>query len=404
MVSSRRQLADLVSAAGWRLLLAITLGVTLVLLAIAQRYATAMLVAVALMLTLIDLGRLGRRRQETSADPAMERLVRRTDEAIALLDAVTVALLLVDEQKHVRFANRAGRMLAGFDGGRLEDIPGLGPAGAAVILSLPPGGRQLVSLADGRTLLVWAESLTVAGRGAHLLISAQTVTGELDAVQVGAWHMMTRVLAHEMMNTLTPIVSLSESIARLMDDPGVDQRVAAAVSTIRRRSEHLIGFVERYRAIVDLPVPRVAPVDLAAFLASMDALIGADLRARGIDFAVEPATIMGGLSADVALLEQAVLNVVKNAGEAVAGLPDARIRLAVALGAGTATITVSDNGPGIADDQIDEIFVPFYTTRQDGGGIGLTLARQIAVAHGGRLAVRTLTPRGVAFEFRLPAA
>ncbi|HEX8193043.1 MAG TPA: HAMP domain-containing sensor histidine kinase [Allosphingosinicella sp.] len=404
MASRPRDLPARVSAAGWRLLLACAFAAAFVSLAAAERYASALLAAAALALTLLDLWRLSPRRAR--ADPAAvasAALPRRLDEALALIDAVTVALFLVDEERRVRFANRAARTLSGHDVGRLDDIPGLRPDAAASILALPPGGRQLVTLADGRALLVWSGLLTTPEAGARRLVSMQALAGELDAVQVGAWHMMTRVLAHEMMNSLTPIASLAESIARLTDAPDADPRIADAVATIRRRSEHLIGFVERYREIVDLPAPRMEPVDLAEFLSSIGRLVGGDLGARGIDFAVAPGAASEPVPADPVLLEQAVLNLVKNAAEATACFSDARIRLASGRLPGFATVTVSDNGSGIEEDRIEEVFVPFYTTKEGGGGIGLTLARQIALAHGGQLTARRLSGRGTAFEIRLPA-
>jgi signal transduction histidine kinase len=404
MASRPRDLPASLSAAGWRLLLAAAFALALLSLASMERYATALLAAAGLALTLFDLWRMARYIRPAAADQrAPAATERRLDEALALLDAVTVALFLVGEDRKVRFANRAARTLAGFDVGRLDDIPGLDAAAAAAILALPPGGRQLVTLADGRSLLVWVGGLAMQGHGAQSLVSMQAVAGELDAVQVGAWHMMTRVLAHEMMNSLTPIASLSESVARLTGGPGADPRVSGAAATISRRSEHLIAFVERYRAIVDLPAPRAERVDLAGFLASIDALVGAGLRGRGIDFAVVPGAGPSTVAADTALLEQAVLNLVKNAADAAADRAGASIRLASGAAPGFATLSVTDNGPGIDEDKLEEVFVPFYTTKPGGGGIGLTLARQIALAHGGALTVRRLAPCGTAFELRLPA-
>ena len=404
MASRARDLPALLSAIGWRLLLAAALVGAAVWLASIERHATALLAAGALTLTLFDLWRLVPRARAASGGSPDAALSRRLEEALALLDAVTVALFLVDDDRRVRFANGVARALAGFEAGRLEDLPGLGAEATASILALPPGGRRLVALADGRTMLVWVGVLAMPGAGTKRLVSMQAVAGELDAVQVGAWHMMTRVLAHEMMNSLTPISSLSESVARLTGAPEADPRIADAVATIGRRSEHLIAFVERYRAIVDLPAPRLESVDLPAFLAAIDGLVGAELRARGIDFAAAPEFGSEPVQADPALLEQAVLNLVKNAAEAVAGEAGGRVRLSSGVAPGRATLTVTDNGPGIEEDRMEEVFVPFYTTKEDGGGIGLTLARQIALAHGGRLTAKRLAAGGTAFEIRLPHA
>ena len=401
MASRPADLPAFVSAAGWRLLLALSFASGIAATIPSRHYATAFLLGAGLALALLDLWRSVFRTPVTkAAEPSSASMARRLDEALALLDAVTVALFVVDEDGRVRFANMAARRLSGFEAGRLHDIPGLDAEQAAAILALPPGGRQLLTLADGRSILVWTAALTVPGAGARRLVSMQNVAGELDAVQVGAWQLMTRVLAHEMMNSLTPIASLAESIAALT--PAEDPRGAAA-ATIARRSEHLIGFVERYRAVVDLPEPRLAPLELAPFLEAVRSLMGDDLQARAILFSVDAGEADLSVQADAALLEQALLNLVKNATDAVAGVESPHIRLACTQGRGSVSLTVSDNGSGIEEARLEEVFVPFFTTKKEGGGIGLTLARQIVLAHGGRLSVRRLTPRGTAFEIRLPA-
>jgi signal transduction histidine kinase len=369
----------------------------------ARHYATALVLGAAVGLTLFDLWRLSARRAITpaAAPNGPPDTARRLDQALALLDAVTVALFALDADGRVRFANRAGRTLAGFEVARLQDVPLLGASGADIILSLPTGGRQLVSLADGRPMLVWIGALSAPGDAPQRLVSMQAVAGELDAVQVGAWHRMTRVLAHEMMNSLTPIASISESLSTWAAGADVRPEIASAVATIARRGQHLMRFVERYRAVVDLPQPELADINLAAFLADIDGLIGEELRARGIDFAAKPVEAGWHVRADNALLEQAVLNLVRNAADAVAHTSEARIRLACARTGDLVTISISDNGVGIPEDQLEEIFVPFFTTKREGAGIGLTLSRQIALAHGGRLTARRASDNGTTFDLVL---
>jgi len=396
-------LADHISAAGWRVLLAGCLLAGFVHMIVTRHYAIALVLGTALALTLLDLWRLRSQRNSTMrvTDPAPDQS-ERLERALALLDAVTVALFVIDPDGRVRFANRAARLLAGFDVGRLQDVPQLGAVRADTILSLPAGGRHLMALADGRSMLVWVGSISTPGEGMQRLISMQSVVGELDAVQVDAWHMMTRVLSHEMMNSLTPIASLSESLGSLVATGTQDPRVADAVATIGRRSRHLMRFVERYRAVVDLPDPELADVDLAAFLGDIDCLVGAELRLRGIDFAVEPVERDRRVATDAVLLEQAVLNLIRNAVDAVAAAPEPRIRVTCARRQTFVTISVGDNGMGVSEDLLDDIFVPFFTTKADGAGIGLTLARQIALAHGGRLSARQAAGRGAVFDLMLP--
>ncbi|WP_129792328.1 PAS domain-containing sensor histidine kinase [Sphingosinicella sp. CPCC 101087] len=403
MASRPLAFPDLLSAAGWRFLVAACLVAALVQMIAGRHYATALVFGAALGLTLFDAWRLAGRRANARADGPTGGIdtARRLDRALALLDAVTVALFALDPDGRVRFANRAARALAGFEVARLQDIPLLGASGASRILSLPPGGRQLISLVDGRSMLVWVGTVSAPGEGPQRLVSMQAVAGELDAVQVGAWHRMTRVLAHEMMNSLTPIASISESLSRWAKEADVRPEIASGVATIARRGQHLMRFVERYRAVVDLPQPELAEIGLAAFLADIERLVGGELRQRGIDFAVEPAEPGWHVRADPGMIEQAVLNLIKNAADAVAATPEARIRLGCTRAGGLVILSVSDNGIGVPQDQLEEIFVPFYTTKNEGAGIGLTLSRQIALAHGGRLTARPASDKGTIFDLVL---
>lgn len=397
--------AALISAAGWRLLFAFILaGLLVQLLATTPYFVTAFVLAAAIALLLLDLARLAQRERSDGlpADAAgMRERAKQLEQARGLLDAVTVALFVLAPDGRIRFVNRAARLLSGGTAGRLEDIACFRGEAAATILALPVGGRQLLTLADGRAMLVWVGAFSTPDGGPQLLLSAQAVAGELDAIQVGAWHSMTRVLAHEMMNSLTPIVSLSESlIRRAGPDPGID---TAALETIARQSRHLISFVERYRAIADLPAPDRTPLDLALFLADIDALAGRDLRARGIAFSTALRASAGTAQADADLLRQAVLNLVRNAADAVAGTSEAEIGLACVGEGNEVRFEVSDNGPGISPDRLEEIFVPFFTTKEGGAGIGLTLARQIALVHGGQVHARRNAASGTTFVLTIAA-
>ncbi|HEU0099691.1 MAG TPA: ATP-binding protein [Allosphingosinicella sp.] len=405
MGSSARARLDLVSAAGWRLLFAaVAVALLFRVLTETRHFASAAALAAAAGLLLVDLVRLALRSSEDDpGPPAIEERARaqQLDQALALLDAVTVALFVLGADGRIRFANRAARALAGHSA-RLEDA--LDAPAAAEILALPVGGRRIVALADGRSMLVWVGAVATPAGGPRRLVSMQAVAGELDAVQVGAWHAMTRVLAHEMMNALTPVASLAESLARMV---GGDARpaVSGAADTIARQSRHLIDFVERYRAIADLPAPAFAPLDLATFLADIEALGEAQLTARGIAFsaAALPAAAEP-VEADAGLLRQALLNLLRNAGDAVAGAGGGAVRLVCAANGGELRFEVSDDGPGIPPDRIEEIFVPFYSTKEGGAGIGLALARQIALAHGGGLTARPNGGRGMNFVLSVPAS
>ncbi|HYJ84022.1 MAG TPA: HAMP domain-containing sensor histidine kinase [Allosphingosinicella sp.] len=403
MGSSLHARLDIVSAAGWRLLFAaVAIAILFRVLTETRHFASASVLAAAAALLLVDVVRVAlRSREDGRASPAIEERARaqQLDRALALLDGVAVALFALGPDGRIRFANRAARDLAG-EAARLEDKLG-GPA-AAEILALPVGGRRIVALSDGRSMLVWVGAVATPDGGPQRLVSMQAVVGELDAVQVGAWHAMTRVLAHEMMNALTPVASLAESLARMARG---DRRpaVGAAADTIARQSRHLIDFVERYRAIADLPAPAFALIDLTTFLADIESLVDAQLRARGIPFSAALPVAAVPLEADAGLLRQALLNLLRNAGEAVAGAGGGAVRFVCAVNGGELRFEVQDDGPGIPPDRIEEIFVPFYTTKDGGAGIGLALARQIALAHGGRLTAAPNGDRGMTFVLSIPA-
>jgi signal transduction histidine kinase len=182
--------------------------------------------------------------------------------------------------------------------------------------------------------------------------------------------------------------------------------VAAALETIRRRSQGLMSFVERYRIVVDVPEPQRQKLPLRALLADVERLIRPTLAEWGIQLTsrIEPPelTVLG----DRDLLEQALINILRNATEALAGHSEseARIEISSTLQECLCHIDVADNGPGLAPAAREQLFVPFFTTKPDGSGIGLSLARRIAQRHGGQLQARANSPQGTVFRLSLPPA
>jgi C4-dicarboxylate-specific signal transduction histidine kinase len=320
------------------------------------------------------------------------------------LDTAPAALLVVQDDGRVRAQNNSARQLLGTTP---HDLKFLSERSAGRSPRIAPGTRQVVQLPDGRRLLVSAAQFSVPGGELQLLVSLQRITGELDAVELLAWQEMARVLTHEMMNSLTPIASLSESLEVLVrraqpaDSAQLDE-LAAALEVIKRRSLGLTNFVERYRKVVELPQPKLESIDAAAILAGIDQLMRARFKDLGIAYCSEVIPANLRFPADPQLLEQAIINLLSNASDAVAGSSQPQIELRCELHEQRILLTVRDNGIGLPPNGQEQIFVPFFTTKPHGSGIGLSLARQIAVAHGGTLDVQAVLPQGLLLMMSLP--
>ncbi len=368
-------------------------------------------------------------RATSALNAARAERQRHLDYLQTLLDTVSASLIVVQPEGRVALVNRAARRLAGAAVDRLDQIAAIGAQGARNLLTLRPGTRQVVPLADGRQMFVVVSQFAVPGRPPQRLVALQRIAGDLDAVELKAWQDMVQVLTHEMMNSLTPISSLSESLESLLRNgaraPAADATaqaamaddVAGALEAIKRRSLGLMSFVERYRTVAELPSPKRQTVRMDRLLSGIDRLMSPVLREKGIEYrmSITPPDLC--LEADPQLLEQAVINLLRNATDAVVGLhaSGAAAREVTAHGArsprievtcehreGQVVLAIADNGAGVPESQRDQIFVPFFTTRPGGSGIGLNLARHVALGHGGQLDVRANHPCGSVFTLSLP--
>jgi len=393
----------------WRTLAALALVVLATRLVMTtQLYATIFFLSLLALGLMFGVARLVLQVEGAAESHAANRTITRLqaeqkrglqthDHLQALLDTVSAALLTVKEDGRVAGANRAARLLLKGEGPRLSDITAIGAEAAQAITQLLPGRPALVRLAGGRQMFASAGYFSGSGEGQRL-VSLQAVAGELDALQLKAWEDMSRVLAHEIMNSLTPIASLSESLSGMVRQEGASREIVEATDTVARRAHGLAGFVARYRLVAELPEPKMQCVSLATMADDMRALMRERLDGIRYDCRVEAASV----TADPDLLGQAVMNLLHNAVDAVMGRPDPTIALDCFEEDGAVIISVSDNGKGIPAQFREDIFVPFFTTKANGSGIGLSVVRQIALKHGGWVSAGSNPIGGASFKLVLP--
>jgi len=217
-----------------------------------------------------------------------------------------------------------------------------------------------------------------------------------------AWQKLVRVLTHEIMNSIAPIISLSETITERAEQNKMNeddyQTMLQSIQSIHRRSKGLLDFVENYRKLTRIPAPVIRPVPVSEIFNQIELLFTENKSS--IHFSLASSNLH--IHADRTLIEQVLINLIKNAVEACTDTPDGQVLVKAFRKENTVAITISDNGCGIVPEAIDKIFVPFYTTKPGGSGIGLSLCRQIINRHGGTISVASEEERGTTFSISFP--
>jgi signal transduction histidine kinase len=284
-----------------------------------------------------------------------------------------------------------------------------------VLRRLESGERALFSMKrgdDSLQLVLYATRFELLEEH-YKLVSFQNIRKELDQREIDSWQKLIRVLTHEIMNSVTPIISLSRLIRETMIDetgaapvfrtltPQDQNDMFRSVTAIHTRSSGLLAFVEAYRSFAKLPTPVFDHVDVRSLLERVRTLMARDLEDRGISLHLECEDAELGVRADAGQAEQVLINLLRNAVEALADASAGRITLrAFHDEQGKVLVQVADNGPGIAPDNLDDIFVPFFTTKRSGTGVGLSVSRQIMQANNGLISVRSTPGEGSVFTLK----
>lgn len=324
-----------------------------------------------------------------------------------ILEIVDTAILSYNTDTHeVVWMNEAFKKLFGipylhrFEGlqRRNEDL-------YQKTMQLVPGERTLLSVnaAKGSIKLLLTSSYFQTPEGKFQLVVYQNVNEAIDETETKAWQKLLSVLTHEIMNSIAPISSLAETLKSRLDGmPNSEELedIRLGTETIKRRSEGLLKFAGTYRSLNKIERPNVGNVFASDLFENLYQLMEPSLIQKNIELDIILKDTQLQLELDINLIEQVLINLLLNAMEAVKEIPNPYISLSAIANDGKPQIRVSDNGKGIPADLLESIFIPFFTTRKTGSGVGLTLSKQIMLLHGGNILVASEEGKGSVFTLQ----
>jgi nitrogen fixation/metabolism regulation signal transduction histidine kinase len=368
-----------------------------------------------------------------SNDPSVQKLHTELNEALAklrtarkekdseyqffknIVQHAAIGLLTFKKDGSIQIINSAARrMLRIVKADRLDDLKGVSEQLVETFQKLKTGGRELVRIKFGDESLqlsVYVIELTLRDEEVKL-VSMSNIQSELEEKEMEAWQNLVRVLTHEIMNSVTPISSLAgiveddlkHRIDKQSETPLRKEELAdmyLSLQTISKRSAGLIRFVKEFRNLTHIPKPKLADVVVKELLEDMALLHKKELADHGITIKTEvtPADLI--IHADKTMIEQVLINLIKNAIQSFDEQPTKVIELmGYQSEKGNPVISVKDNGAGIDVEALEKIFIPFFSTKKTGSGIGLSLSKQIMRQHEGNITVKSKLGEGTEFLLR----
>jgi two-component system, NtrC family, nitrogen regulation sensor histidine kinase NtrY len=327
-----------------------------------------------------------------------------------IVQQINTGLITFDADGKVNLINNAAlRMLEIYRLRQLSDLEETHPRLFGMLSNLETGVRELYQSPQDQSLAVQGTAIQMRGTWVRI-VTLQNIGTELQQKEVEAWQNLTRVLRHEIMNSMTPIVSLvgtmrlivDEDIEKSTTDHEAVEDLKEALQTLEKRSQGMMKFVNAYRDFTTLPKPNLRTISVKQLIHEVLQLLQADLLSAKVlwELKVEPESLT--ILADSDQLQQVLINLIKNALEAVTDQAQPLIKVDAYITENQkVTISVHDNGYGIEPEALEKIFIPFYTTKKTGSGIGLSLSRQILQQHNGQLVAQSEAGHGTVFSLIL---
>ncbi len=320
----------------------------------------------------------------------------------SLLNKTNTFLMVVNDHGIVEWMNESAiKGLCGFKITKINELSVLNESLPLELESLSVGQQKLLAMMIKGMLVEWSVSVTRYNRyGIDMkLYSIEDVQSVLRQNEVESQSKLVRVLTHEIMNSLSPIISLSDTLSHSFDEGDVDKDdIQMALQAIYRRSQGLLSFVESFRKVSRISPPQKNWVELNNIIADLQQLY----QHAFISFLIEDKHEQ--IYVDQSQIEQVLINLIKNAIEACEEVanPHIDVKTRTDRSSNCFYIEISDNGTGMSSKVAEQIFVPFYTTKSSGSGIGLSVCRQIISMHGGRISVESKEGEGTKFIVMLP--
>ncbi len=319
----------------------------------------------------------------------------------SVVQQVRTGILSFDNEGNVQLMNANAKRFMGVTSlTNLRELIQTNPKLYHTLNNVRSGKSELYKVSNELYLTIQSTELRIRGVDVKL-VTLQNIQPELQKQELEAWQNLTRVLRHEIMNSITPISSLTSTLREILDhdmerknshyelkEEGAED-LKEGLSTIENRSKGLIKFIDAYREYTSLPKPKMTMVRVKDLVEKVTQLMKPELKKTNIKFHSACDSEYLTIQADVEMIEQVLINLLKNAIEALAETAGPELQLIGGYEESGVKIEVVDNGPGIIKEALEHIFVPFYTTKRTGSGIGLSLSRQIMQMHNGSITVES---------------
>lgn len=320
-----------------------------------------------------------------------------------VLGHIDVGIISFDSSETIQLVNQAFKDLFFLPYlSKDQSINKLNKEFVEVIKELKPGTNKLfeIKIFERELHLALQANIYKLKEEEFKLISVKNIISELEQKELESYQKLIRVLTHEIMNSITPIASLSNTLNSLLKENKIqenielEEQVKTGIDAIHDRSSNLLKFTESYRKLTRLPQPEFEKINLSELVQNTHAIVKSFPEAEKINFKVELEPNIT-LNADAKMIEQVLVNIYKNAIEVLEQKPISEIYTKAFLTINNRLqIEIADNGPGMKSEILEKVFIPFYTTKQEGSGIGLSLCRQIILAHHGYIKAESIEGKG----------